>query len=103
MFMFIFYNNKYFGFSATCVLEQGNPNLKPDGKVWKPFECDIPGDIGYNFELVNGVFQVMSCKKVPNGDTNGGTKKSTLHPYPCIDEFMEDQKFLLALSTHGPV
>uniref|UniRef100_A0A7M6DPC9 AMP deaminase n=1 Tax=Clytia hemisphaerica TaxID=252671 RepID=A0A7M6DPC9_9CNID len=85
----------------TCVLEQGNPNLNCDGSVWKPFECDIPGDIGYNVELVDGVFQVLSCKKPVDGDSPN--KKSTLHPYPCIEEFMEDQKFLLALSTHGPV
>lgn len=82
-------------------MEQGNPNLNPDGSVWKPYECEIPGDIGYGFELVDGVFQVTSCKMMPNG--NSGKKKYTLHPYPCIDEFMEDQKFLLALSTHGPV
>lgn len=86
----------------TCVLEQGNPNLNPDGSIWKPFECDIPGDCGYNVELVDGVFQVISCKLMHNGNA-GKERKGTMHPYPCINEFMEDQKFLLALSTHGPV
>jgi len=83
------------------VLEQGNPNLCADGSVWKPFECDIPGSSGYNVELVDGVFQVVSCNLVANGDTK--KQKRTPYPYPRIEEFMEDQKFLLALSTHGPV
>ena len=85
---------------ATCVLDQSNENLCQDGSIWKPFECELPDDCGYNFDLVDGVFQITSCKLSPTGDQ---AKTATLHPYPCIEEFMEDQKFLLALSTHGPV
>lgn len=92
----------FFCIIATCVLDQPNKHLSPDGSIWKPFECGTPDDCGYNFELVDGVFQITSCKlpASTNGDT---TKKAILHPYPCIEEFMEDQKFLMALSIHGPV
>jgi len=85
---------------AQCILTESE-YLHCDGSVWHPFRCDIPGDSGYIIELVNGVFQVTGCKKPSNGDEN--VKVPTVHPYPCIEEFMEDQKVLLALSTHGPV
>ncbi|XP_057301542.1 AMP deaminase 2-like isoform X2 [Hydractinia symbiolongicarpus] len=88
---------------AMCVLHE-NEHLLPDGTVWRPFECEVPGDSGYMFELVDGVFQVTGCKREVNGELNTNTKTETVvHPYPCIEEFMEDQKVLLALSTHGPV
>ena len=85
-----------------CILEEDNANLTPCGKVWKPFECDIPEDIGYTFELVDGVFQIIGCVRAVDGHPNK-IGKAIVHPYPCIAEFMEDQKILLALSTHGPV
>ena len=71
------------------------------GTKWKPFECDIPPDNGYTFEMINGVFQITGCRFPVNADSH--PKTAMVHPYPCIQEFMEDQKVLLALSTHGPV
>ena len=90
--------NKCFHFcKAMCVVKE-TEHLAADGHEWKPFECEIPGDNGYNVEMVNGVFQVSGCRFV-----RGHTDQRVNHPYPCIEEFMEDQKILLALSTHGPV
>ena len=80
-----------------CVVKE-TEHLAADGHEWKPFECEIPGDNGYNVEMVNGVFQVSGCRFVREH-----TDQPVNHPYPCIEEFMEDQKILLALSTHGPV
>ena len=85
-----------------CILED-NEHLNPHGTMWKPFKCDIPGDIGYTFEMVNGVFQITGCKREVDGNLNSKKGEVIVHPYPCIKEFMEDQKILLALSTHGPV
>ena len=79
-----------------CVLQE-NENLSPCGTVWKPYICDIPGDSGYEFELIDGVFRVYSDKNSER------TSTAVIHPMPRIEEFMEDQKVLLALSTHGPM
>ena len=85
-----------------CTFEESE-HLKADGSRWQPFqEGTLPGDNGYTFEMVDGVFQIMSCKRNLNGEPNT-KRKPFIHPFPCIDEFMEDQNVLLALSTHGPV
>ena len=85
-----------------CTFQESD-HLKADGSRWEPFEeVEIPGDCGYTFELVDGVFQIMGCKRNLCGEPNT-KRKPIIHPYPCIDEFMEDQNVLLALSTHGPV
>lgn len=85
-----------------CTFQESE-HLKTDGSIWKPFEeGQVPGDNGYTFEMVDGVFQIMSCKRNLDGEPNSKRQLIT-HPYPCIDEFMEDQNVLLALSTHGPV
>ncbi|XP_047130128.1 AMP deaminase 2 isoform X1 [Hydra vulgaris] len=82
---------------SMCVLQE-NENLTPCGSIWKPYICDVPGDSGYQFELINGVFRVYD-NKVPIEKSLA----SVIHPMPCIEEFMEDQKVLLSLSTHGPI
>ena len=77
-------------------------HVKADGTVWEPFNCDVPGDNGYTFAVVDGVFQITGCRKDIDGKPNT-KKKPVIHPFPCIEEFMEDQNVLLALSSHGPV
>ena len=84
-----------------CTFQESE-HLKADGSIWKPFEGELPDDNGLSFEMVDGVFQVMGCKRNMNGEPNS-KRKPVVHPYPHIDEFMEDQNVLLALSTHGPV
>ncbi len=84
-----------------CTFQESE-HLKTDGTVWEPFEGEIPEDNGYSFEMVDGVFQITGCKRALNGEPNE-KQKPVVHPYPCIDEFMEDQNVLLALSIHGPV
>ena len=84
-----------------CAFEESD-HIKADGSVWRPYDGDIPEANDYTFEMVDGVFQIKGCAKQMNGEENS-EKKPVIHPYPCIDEFMEDQNVLLALSTHGPV
>jgi len=87
---------------VLCTFEESE-HLKADGSKWQPYEAgDVPGDIGYMFNMVDGVFQIIGCKHMLNGELNI-KKEPVIHPYPSIDEFMEDQNVLLALSTHGPV
>lgn len=87
--------------TVLCTFQESE-HLKADGSVWKPFEGELPDDNGFSFEMVDGVFQVMGCKRNINGEPNS-KRKPLVHPYPHIEEFMEDQNVLLALSTHGPV
>ena len=91
-----------FAFTVFCAFQESE-HVKADGSKWKPFEIeDVPDDNGYTFEMVDGVFQVIGCKRNLSGEPNT-KRKPIVHPYPSIDEFMEDQNVLLALSTHGPV
>ena len=72
--------------------------------VVSPFDCDVPGDCGYVYEMIDGVVQVTGCKRNISGsetvDING---KPTIYSLPNLQEFFEDQNILLALSTHGPM
>lgn len=81
---------------AMCILED-NDHLVPDGTVWSPFDCEVKSSGNHTFELKNGVFQITGNK------IRKSSSRDYVYPYPCIEEFMEDQKVLLALSTHGPV
>ena len=73
-----------------------------DGKQWIPFNSEAPKDLGYTFEIEDGVFQITGCKRFANGEVNSKTE-SVIHPIPSIEEFIEDHNVMLALSTHGPV
>ena len=84
-----------------CTFQESD-HLKADGSKWQPFHGEIPGDSGYTFEMVDGVFQVTGCKRSIDGEPNK-KQKPVIHPFPCIEEFLDDQNVLLALSTHGPV
>jgi len=88
---------------AMCVLKEDEQVL-PDGTRWNPFEseADMITEHKYTFELKDGVFQITGY--ADPGDPDAEKKRGQyVYPYPCIEEFMEDQKVLLALSTHGPV
>lgn len=63
-----------------------------------PFDCEVPGDCGYEVKMTEGVIQVISCK----GEGNSQECK-IVHPFPDLQEFFDDQNVLLALSTHGPM
>ena len=91
-----------FPLTVFCTFEESE-HVKADGSTWQPFEAgNIPGDCGYTFEIVDGVFQLIECTRNVNGEPST-KRKPIVHPFPSIDEFMEDQNVLLALSTHGPV
>ncbi len=85
-----------------CSDNEDSESVKPDGSTWKPYGSKVEGDIGYTFEMVDGVFQITGCKRLVNGKVNQKTEP-VIHPFPCIEEFMEDHNIMLALSTHGPV
>jgi hypothetical protein len=82
IFSFLFSDPEYYDFSK-------NP----------PFDQEVPGDCGYEVEMVDGVIQVISCKR----DGNNDKECKTIHPFPDLQEFFNDQNVLLALSTHGPM
>eukprot|EP00795_Rhopilema_esculentum_P016443 gene16443-7856_t len=86
---------------VMCAFQESE-HLKADGSKWMPFHGEIPGDSGYTFEMVDGVFQVTGCRRSIDGEPNK-KQKPVIHPFPCIEEFLDDQNVLLALSTHGPV
>ena len=73
-----------------------------DGSKWVPFNSETPGDIGYTFDIKDGIFKITGCKLLINGEHNPKTEP-VIHPLPSIEEFIEDHNVLLALSTHGPV
>ena len=51
---------------------------------------------------MDGIFQITGCKRIVNGKAN--TKKEAVtHPFPSVNEFIEDHNVMMALSTHGPV
>ena len=87
-----------------CVLKE-NDKVVPDGTRWDPFADTETPDAQlkkYSYEMKDGVFQITGCLEGPR-EGEKGEKGEYVYPYPCIEEFMEDQKVLLALSTHGPV
>eukprot|EP00794_Sanderia_malayensis_P011005 gene11005-12168_t len=89
---------------VLCSYGEDSSVLKSDGSIWKPYEFSKleEDDIGYTFDMVDGVFKITGCKRIVNGKINKKTNP-LLHPFPSIDEFMEDYNVMLALSTHGPV
>ena len=68
-----------------------------------PFDIEIPGDYGYDLEMVDGVMQITSCRSNHPQSLLLKNGKPKIHPYPDLKEFFEDQNILLALSTHGPM
>ena len=81
-----------------------NELLCPDGTIWAPFEGNIVGESkGYKFKLVNGVFQILKFSGMRERKESDADRDEYIYPYPCIKEFMEDQKKLLSLSANGPI
>lgn len=62
----------------------------------------MPKDLGYTFEIEDGIFHITGCKRFVDGKLNSKVEPM-IHPVPSIDEFIEDHNVMLALSTHGPV
>ncbi|XP_027051415.1 AMP deaminase 2 [Pocillopora verrucosa] len=80
----------------TCLLQPFS--------IQSPFDIEVPGDCGYIFEMIDGVYHITACKRDVTSDfTVSDSAQPVTHPAPNLQEFFEDQNILLALSTHGPI
>lgn len=71
------------------------PPLK-DGQ--DPFETgNLAEDLGYHLEMKDGVVYIYGDKAAV------GRKEPKDLPYPCLEHFVDDMNFLLALIAQGPV
>lgn len=63
-----------------------------------PFETGNLGeDLGYHVKMKDGVVYIYGDKAAV------GRKEPKDLPYPCLEHFVDDMNFLLALIAQGPV
>ncbi|XP_048588124.1 AMP deaminase 2 isoform X2 [Nematostella vectensis] len=90
---------KFYGDRGMHVPDEPENTHITDFSKESPFDCEVQGDCGYAVEMIDGVIQVISCRR----DHKNRPSNCTVHPFPDLQEFFEDQNILLALSTHGPI
>ncbi|XP_021232711.1 AMP deaminase 1 isoform X2 [Numida meleagris] len=63
-----------------------------------PFEtANLPEDLGYHVQMKDGIVYIYGDKAA------AGRNEPKDLPYPCLEHFVDDMNFLLALIAQGPV
>ncbi|ROT75821.1 putative AMP deaminase 2 isoform X1 [Penaeus vannamei] len=71
--------------------------IHPPRKEVSPWKIDVPENCGYEFRMMDGVFQVYPNEEAVRRN------ESLSYPYPNLARYIQDLNLLCALIANGPV
>lgn len=89
-------SRRYHGACSDRKSLEDHP-IHPPRKEVSPWKIDVPENCGYEFRMMDGVFQVYPNEEAVRRN------ESLSYPYPNLARYIQDLNLLCALIANGPV
>nr|XP_053633903.1 AMP deaminase 2-like [Cherax quadricarinatus] len=93
----IYYSNQLECINKSCTRDEHDHPIDPPRKEVSPWKTDVPENCGYQFHMLDGVFQIY-----PN-DEAVQRNEPLPYNYPDLSRYIQDMNLLCALIANGPV